>query len=258
MAVRPAAIRGAIFEYSAGERLPWHVHNRGQLVYAVSGTMVVEAQAGLWVTPPQRAVWVPPRVRHRITMDTQVAMRTLYIDPAVDHALGAHCEISEVTPLLRELIVALTDLGRQRNALRRAALGRLILDELERIPAVPLHLPEGRDPRLRRITVLLRDDPADGRPLAAWGKIAGASASTLARLFHSDCGMCFGDWKRQARLLYALKRLARGDAVTTVALDAGYSSPSAFTYMFRRALGSSPSRYFKQTISPLGRDASRS
>jgi AraC-like DNA-binding protein len=258
MAGRPVPIHGAVFEYSAGERLPWHVHNRGQLVYAVSGTMVVEAQAGLWVTPPQRAVWVPPRVRHRITMDTDVAMRTLYIDPAADHALGARCDVSEVTPLLRELIIALTDLGRQRNAVRRTALEHLILDELARIPAVPLHLPDGRDPRLRRVTGRLRDDPADGRPLAAWGKIAGASASTLARLFHSECGMSFGDWKRQARLLTALKRLARGDPVTIVALDAGYSSPSAFTYMFRRVLGTSPSRYFKKAISTIERNVSRS
>ena len=245
MVGRSASMRGAVFAYPAGERLPWHVHNRGQLVYAVSGTMLVEAQAGLWVTPPQRAVWVPPRVRHRITMDTDVAMRTLYVDPLAGLALGARCGVSEVTPLLRELIVALTDLGRQRNEARRAALERLILDELGRIPAAPLHLPDGRDPRLRRITARLQNDPADARPLAAWGKIAGASESTLVRLFRSECGMSFGDWKRQARLLYALKRLARGDPVTTVALDAGYSSPSAFTYMFRRVLGSAPSMYFK-------------
>jgi AraC-like DNA-binding protein len=65
--------------------------------------------------------------------------------------------------------------------------------------------------------------------------------------------MSFGGWKRQARLLFALKRLAHGDPVTAVALDAGYSSPSAFTYMFRRVLGSSPSVYFNKATSTMER-----
>ena len=46
------------------------------------------------------------------------------------------------------------------------------------------------------------------------------------------------------RLLAALERLATGVSVTNVALDLGYDSPSAFIAMFRRALGSTPKRYF--------------
>ena len=41
----------------------------------------------------------------------------------------------------------------------------------------------------------------------------------------------------------ALPRLAAGEPVTRVALDLGYASPSAFTRMFRRVLGVSPSEY---------------
>jgi AraC-like DNA-binding protein len=32
--------------------------------------------------------------------------------------------------------------------------------------------------------------------------------------------------------------------VTTIALDLGYDSPSAFIHAFRRALGTTPRRYF--------------
>jgi AraC-like DNA-binding protein len=39
--------------------------------------------------------------------------------------------------------------------------------------------------------------------------------------------------------------LAAGETVTNVALDAGYESIAAFTTMFRRMLGSSPSTYLK-------------
>jgi AraC-like DNA-binding protein len=56
--------------------------------------------------------------------------------------------------------------------------------------------------------------------------------------------MSFGPWRRQALLLASLSRLAAGEPVTNIALDLGYDSPSAFTAMFRRTLGVTPSRYF--------------
>lgn len=72
----------------------------------------------------------------------------------------------------------------------------------------------------------------------------GASGRTLARLFRREIGMTFGAWRQQARLIEALARLGTGEPVTHVALDLGYESPSAFTAMFRRSLGVTPSRYF--------------
>jgi AraC-like DNA-binding protein len=56
--------------------------------------------------------------------------------------------------------------------------------------------------------------------------------------------MSYQQWQRQVRLLIGLVRLAEGQPVTTVALDVGYESPSAFIAMFRRALGTTPSQYF--------------
>jgi len=59
--------------------------------------------------------------------------------------------------------------------------------------------------------------------------------------------MSFTAWRQQVRLVDALSRLATGQPVTTVALDLGYQSPSAFTSMFRRALGRAPTRYFLES-----------
>ncbi|UPJ39994.1 helix-turn-helix domain-containing protein [Bradyrhizobium sp. 40] len=41
----------------------------------------------------------------------------------------------------------------------------------------------------------------------------------------------------------ALERLAEGNAVTTVALDLGYSSVSGFIALFRRAFGVTPAAH---------------
>ncbi len=81
-------------------------------------------------------------------------------------------------------------------------------------------------------------------PSPQWGHEVGASARTLARLFLAETGLSFGDWRSRARLLAALPRLAAGEKVTTIALDLGYESPSAFISMFKRALGKTPSTYF--------------
>lgn len=114
------------------------------------------------------------------------------------------------------------------------------------LPILPLHLPMPHEPRLVRICNTIMAAPALRRPLCAWGNEVGASSRTLARLFLRETGMSFGAWCRQARLLNALARLAEGQKVTSIALDLGYDSPSAFTSMFRRHLATTPSRYFLQ------------
>src|SRR3546814_7090510 len=100
------------------------------------------------------------------------------------------------------------------------------------------------DRRLRKVTDSLLADPADPRGIEDWARAAGASGRTLARLFLNETGLTFRAWRQQLRLLRGLEMLAAGEPVTTVALDLGYDSPSAFIAMFRRALGTSPTRYF--------------
>jgi len=74
-------------------------------------------------------------------------------------------------------------------------------------------------------------------------KSVNASSRTLARRFQSETGLSFGAWRQQARVLEAMGRLGGGAPVTQVAFDLGYESVSAFSAMFRRAAGASPSRY---------------
>lgn len=71
----------------------------------------------------------------------------------------------------------------------------------------------------------------------------GASSRTLSRVFLREAGMTFSEWVRRMRLSLALDRLKAGQSVTTVALDLGYASPSAFCAMFRKMLGSTPTRF---------------
>lgn len=72
----------------------------------------------------------------------------------------------------------------------------------------------------------------------------GATGRTLTRHFRMETGMSFIQWRQQIRILEALKLLGMQEAVTTVAIELGYDSPSAFISMFKKALGKTPGQYF--------------
>ena len=244
----PVKVAAMAKDFPPGHVVGEHVHERAQLVYAVSGVMRVTTRDGTWVVPTHRAVWVPPGEPHQIRMSGAVAMRTLYIAKDATASLPSRCGVIEVGPLLRELILAATDHPPDQPdpTGRMALIGALVLVELRSVPVMPLHAPLPRDPRLVAVCRALIDDPARPEGLEAWADRVGASARTLARLFRAETGMSFAAWRQQTRLIEALARLAEGQSVSLVAHDLGYDSASAFTAMFRRTLGSTPSRYFER------------
>lgn len=234
-------------DLAVGETIAWHRHLRAQLVHASEGVMTVTTAGGAFVVPPARGVWMPAGMEHRIDARTTVAMRTLYVGAPHTAGLPHAVCVVQVTPLLHELILAAVAGG--NDYARDSAQARLvavILDQIRALPVAPLSLPTPQDARLRRVTDALRADPARALGLGGWARLAGASERTLARLFERETGMSFRAWRQQLRLLRALELLAAGAPVTRVALDLGYESTSAFTAMFRRVLGTTPTAYFRQ------------
>jgi AraC-like DNA-binding protein len=74
----------------------------------------------------------------------------------------------------------------------------------------------------------------------------------LARLFEKELQMSFVRWRQHVRLARALSRMCLGHSIKTVARDAGYASCSAFSNMFHRVLGVTPTDYMKQAMEPGG------
>jgi len=208
--------------------------------------MTVRTGEGTWVVPTHRAVWIPAGIPHTITMSGNVAMRTLYLRPRLARALSRGCCVVNISPLLKELILhACTFPALKKKVKSQQHLIAVIVDQLAAIQMVPLQLPNPSDPRALRIAQALLADPSDRRSLGMICKSTGAGKRTVERLFQEDVGMSFGKWRQQLRLITAMQLLADGRKVTHAALEAGYSTPSAFISMFRKALGSTPSAYFR-------------
>lgn len=245
-----ADIRSAITtlarDYPSGHTVPLHFHNRDQLVYASRGVMTVRTGNGTWVVPPHRAVWIPAQIPHTITMSGLVAMRTLYLKPRLAKRLPRECCVINVSTLLKELILhACTVRTLTKSVKWQMHLIAVILQQLEAVQMVPLQLPHLSDRRLVRIAEILMGDPRDSRTLVQLCKATGAGKRSVERLFQKEIGMTFGKWRQQLRLMQGMRLLAEGAKVTHAALDSGYATPSAFTSMFRKVLGITPSSYFR-------------
>jgi len=218
-----------------------HWHDRAQFIFAVEGTMTVRTPRRAWIVPPSRALWVPSHTVHEIQMFGMVEMRSLYVDNAAAAGMPSSCVVLNVTPLLRELVLRAVALPKSYDEQGDDGLVmRLLLAEIRRLPRCALDLPLPESADLAQLCERILADLSRKRRAVEDAKEMSTSTRTLYRRFLKETGITFARWKQQARLLESIRRLAQGAPVTTVAMDLGYDSASAFSTMFRRALGIAP------------------
>ncbi|HPW08683.1 MAG TPA: helix-turn-helix transcriptional regulator [Burkholderiaceae bacterium] len=230
-----------------------HQHAWAQLAYCTTGVLqltVAQQPVGhiTYIVPPSRAVWVAPGALHAINVLETAAFRTLYIDPGVVPAGWRGSRVMVVSSLMRELIQALdAPVDMPLAATREQLLTTLLLDEITHATTqalgVPMPSPHHGDKRLRALCEAVLRAPGDRATLADWAADIGASERTVARLFRTELHTSYQQWRQQAVLAHALPLLARGTPISQVAAATGYASDSAFSAMFKTAMGQPPSHF---------------
>ncbi|WP_426205804.1 helix-turn-helix domain-containing protein [Pseudomonas sp. TWP3-1] len=236
-------------DYRDGQHFVLHTHQRGQFAYAACGVITVFTDQGNWVVPPQRAIWVPAGVPHEMSMNGPVTMLNTYIRSSAVERVGlpAHCQVFGVSTLLRQLLIRAIDLpALYAEQQRDGHLMSLLLHEIADMPPLSLNAPLPSEPRVVQACRRLLEQPSLEIGIDDMCRQVGMSRRTFTRLFRQQTGISFVEWRQQACLLMAVVRLGNGESITRVATDLGYSSPSAFTSVFRRVLGDAPSRYFSK------------
>ena len=268
-AARPVRVRSRSMHSDA--HFEPHSHPWAQLAYCASGIVQVTAAQSradaadeiTYILPPSRAVWIAPGAQHHITVLEAAEFRTLYIHAAATPADWQGCRMIVVSALLREAIQALdapanapvTTLPESTQPPHAAGSHRreqllieLVLDEISSAATQQLGVPmphgDRRDKRLRALCEAVLRAPSQRSTLAEWAAEIGASERTAARLFRDELGLSYQQWRQQAVLAHALPLLARGLSINAVAAATGYASDSAFSAMFKAAMGQSPS-YFQ-------------
>ncbi|KXG80478.1 MULTISPECIES: AraC family transcriptional regulator [Pseudomonas] len=237
----PRAVLAIATDYPPDTLLPRHVHRRAQFLYGMSGLMEVLTDDGAWVIPPGSGVWIPPGKPHQVRM-RGVSTRSLYIEPTVLPRPSSVCEALRVGPLLHQLLLASAEVPALHDeAGRDGLLLRLVLHELGQAEPLPLFAPLPAEPRLAALCQAFLAQPSVHTRGETWAAQLNWSPRTFSRRFREQTGLSFGRWRQQACLMAAVTRLATGEAVTTIALDLGYESPSAFSSLYRRVMGQPPS-----------------
>jgi AraC-like DNA-binding protein len=225
-----------------------HAHRRDQFVLQVAGVTSMITERGHFVVPPGHGLWIPAGVVHQSRAWGDVEIQTVYVTPDEVRRASPDCRLIKVSSLVGALMDEAVRMPIHYDEDGRdGQLIAFLLSEIERMPEVSLHVQVPPDPRLARICEAVLADPGSNLTLDDWADRCSLSRRTLTRLFRRETGQSFSVWRQRVRLLEALARLGAGEAVTYVALDVGYESPSAFAAMFKRELGAAPRHYLRWT-----------
>lgn len=224
-----------------GYTVPPHRHRRTQFLCVFAGVVLVETNRGRWMIPPGHALLIPRGLEHSVDMVSDVSMRSVYIYSPEGRAASLEPTVLEVTDLARQLIAEALKKGYDNG--RTELVMALLLDEIGRLEERRLGLPFPASGRLAGLCRDFVETPSPAAKIDDWAKRLNMSRRTFTRFFREEMGISFVTWRQQACLFACLPRLAAGEPVTRVALDAGYESVPAFTTMFKRMLGTSPRAY---------------
>lgn len=231
----------------ASVTLPLHQHtDRLQLICVTRGVLRVRSVTTMWLVPSGAAVLIPAACPHEVLASDNVHLRAVNISPERLTGVGS-CLIITLGQLIAALLDEVAKLPRD-HALSEpgSRLMDVLLDQIESAPRHSLMLPRPRDPRAQRVADGLFNADGDKRTLEWWGHQVGASRRTLSRIFESETGMSFREYRRQAQLQTAIGLLSDGRAVARVADKLGYENSSAFIHAFKSATGLTPGQFVTQ------------
>lgn len=245
--VRSAFETGVYIDpWRVSETISWpdHTHDFDELVVSMAGTFTIEIDGRAWLIPPTMGVWVPAGVTHRALASPAAEFQCAYVDPSRSPVRWDQTRLVRVTPMLIATMgyLAQDDLGIQM----RARAVEVFYDLLAPVEDAGIELPMPTDDRARRVSEALLENPANARHLEDWGYTVGASARTLQRLFATQTGLGFEQWRMQARMRAALVHLRQDRSVSEVSRMLGYRTVSAFVQRFAGVTGVTPGEYARR------------
>ena len=206
--------------------------------------MLVRTDEGAWMVPARQGIWIPAGIEHSIAMLGPVSTRSVYLRRETAVGMPTHCQVPGISPLLCELLIEAVDLPSEYDINGRARMiMSLAIEEIRVAPELPLSLPLPADGKLTARCRRFLEHPSAQQTIDLWCRDLAVSRRTFTRRFLRETGLTFSAWQRRACLVSALPRLLRGEHVTTLAFDLGYSSSAAFTTMFKQIMGAAPQNY---------------
>jgi len=219
----------------------WHAHDSGQFILVETGTSHLRTELGAWIIPARRVAWVPAGVRHA-SRPSGGGSGWVIIPPLELSDLPGDVCVLRASALMLAALQRLTQLTSREGSMR-GLLWKVVAAEMSAAQPECLEVPMPTAPRLLKAAQSVLTSPRAAASLDQLAARAGMSRRSFSRHFRSQTGLPYARWKRAVIAQHALELVAAGHKVSSVALDVGYESVSAFIAMFRRQYGESPRQF---------------
>lgn len=233
------------FEPAPAQRLCVDQH---YLLYASRGTLRLDVDGMRWSLPPARAALIRAGQPIEITIPQRSTTASVLFDTTFAPPPPAHLTVVTMTPLCRVLVTECSRWGDADAPLDdyATAMFRALAEATWALAAhpSPARMPSGRSPEVRRAVTITAEQLADAPDFESIAAEVGLASRSLARRFEQELGMTWRATLRHLRVLRSIELLAGSDrSVTSIAMDVGYSSLSAFHAAFRDLIGQTPTEY---------------
>ncbi|QCT20053.1 helix-turn-helix transcriptional regulator [Jejubacter calystegiae] len=236
-----------------------HEHAWGQLNFIDKGVMEVELtgnqaetmeievhRQNKLISPWQYSIWLPAHVHHASYNKPAINYCSIAVPAQEAHKLPERACIIELTEVAQAIIKDFI----QRNLSGFESeldykMAEVLVELLSRQPPLDNFIPASGDKYLLPIINELQDNPGDNRTLKEWAETVYISDRSLTRRFQKEMGMSFRDWRMRLRFIRAVNLLKTDTSIQDIALTLGYSTSSAFIWMFNKISGTTPESYRK-------------
>ncbi|SJN10763.1 Transcriptional regulator, AraC family [Leucobacter sp. 7(1)] len=224
---------------------PPHRHLEAMLAWCYRGTVTVHLEDAVWSLAAGQGVWIPAGTPHTARHDREAVGCYTYIPTAalrtpVDEVTRVrvpravqemllHLGINDMDPALRvrtqEVLIEMLELPSHRAA--------------DRWGEVPLPA----DERVRPLVETVLADPGEARTARELFAAHGLHERTVLRVFTTEVGMSFGQWRTGIRMSLAARLITDGTPIGAAAHRCGYATTSAFSAAFKDRFGVTPRQH---------------
>lgn len=237
--------------------LPKHAHREAFVTFVIEGSFREHCGSGLAVCRAGSVRFLPAWEVHEDQIEPGLRCLHVFIDPAVLDSLDRHsvvprrpAEINGLTATwLANRLYAEFSRGDSASAIAVEGLMLEILAEIARAETLPdpVLLPRW----LRQATEIVESRFLERLTLAGIAKEVGVHYVHLSRQFHKYNRCTIGELIRRRRIQHASHLLAHSHTpLAEIALICGFSDQSHLSFLFKRYMGVSPSKF--RSLAGLG------
>lgn len=222
--------------------------DRHYLLYALAGTIRLEADGQRWTLPPARAALIKADHPISITVLSRLTSASVLFSTDFIREPQDVLTVFDMSPLARELVRECRAWDADSGPLPPFAerLFLTLADVVQRLALEPSRcvLPAPSSDALRKAVALTEELAHNAPTFEEVARQTNQSPRALARRFAAEMGMTWRDVLRHIRIMNAVEALATTNAqVTEIALSVGYGSLSGFNAAFRQQMRMSPTEY---------------